>query len=70
MCVHTITQVSIAMMTLYLPLREMLSPKSVQIPKDMVSAATTVTKAVKPRPILDLTKSIFPGGRERRGLRN
>lgn len=47
-------------MTLYLPLSEMLRPKNVHIPSDIVSAATTVMKAVKPRPIFDFTRSILP----------
>ena len=44
----------------YLPFTERLSPNIVQIPRDMMREANTVTTAVKPSPHFDLTKSIFP----------
>lgn len=43
-----------------LPLTVMLSPKNVQIPRDIVSDAMTVTTAVNPNPNLDRTSSILP----------
>ena len=46
----------------YLPLSDMLSPKKVHIPSDIVRAAITVIQAVNPRPIFDLTRSILPDG--------
>lgn len=46
----------------HLPLREMLIPKKVQMPRDMVREATTVMNAVNPRPYFDLTRSILPAG--------
>lgn len=48
----------------HLPLREMLIPKKVQMPRDMVREATTVMNAVNPRPYFDLTRSILPMGAE------
>ena len=50
-------------MTTYLPFTERLSPNSVQMPRDMMREANTVTTAVKPSPHFDLTKSIFPENR-------
>lgn len=42
----------------------MLTPKNVQIPRDIVREATTVKQAVNPRPIFDFTRSILPIGNE------
>ena len=49
----------------HLPLREMLIPKKVQMPRDMVREATTVMNAVNPRPYFDFTRSILPVGAEK-----
>ena len=46
----------------HLPLREILIPKKVQMPRDMVREATTVMNAVNPRPYFDFTRSILPVG--------
>ena len=51
-------------MTTYLPFTERLRPNSVQMPRDMMREANTVTTAVKPSPHFDLTKSIFPENKE------
>ena len=60
-------------------LREMLSPKNVHIPRDIVREQMRVTMAAIPRPTLLFTRSILPnreggrreegreGGRERKG---
>ncbi len=48
------------MYSFYLPLREMLIPKKVQMPRDIVRDATTVKEAVIPRPTLDFTRSNLP----------
>ena len=42
-------------------LREMLSPKKVHIPSDMVRDQTRVIMAATPSPTLLFTRSILPG---------
>ena len=44
----------------HLLLREMLSPKKVQIPRDIVREQMSVTMADTPRPTLLFTRSILP----------
>ena len=50
----------------HLPLSEMLSPKKVQMPRDMVSDPTMLTQAATPIQNLDFTRSILAGKREQR----